>query len=62
MFNVDVTGLFYNLQPSKTTTYKDDSHHIGTKSKQRLIVLLGCNAEGTETLPPLVNGKYNKPY
>jgi hypothetical protein len=26
------------------------------------MVLLGCNADDTETLPPLVNGKYNKPY
>jgi len=43
-------------------TYKDDSHYGGTKSKQRVIVLLGCNADGTETLPPLANGKYNKPY
>jgi len=62
ILKVDETGLFYNLQPSKTLTYKDDSHHGGTKSKQRAIVLLGCNADGTKTLPPLVNGKYNKPY
>jgi hypothetical protein len=48
MFNVDVTGLFYNLQPSKAMTYKDDSHHGGTKSKQRVTVLLGCNADGTD--------------
>jgi len=60
MLKVDETGLFYNRQPSKKLTYKDDSHHGGTKSKQRAIVLLGCNADGTKTLSPLVNGKYNK--
>jgi hypothetical protein len=62
LFNFDKTELFYNLQPSKTMTYKDNSSHGGTKSKQRVIVRLGCDADGTETLPPLVTGKYNKPY
>jgi hypothetical protein len=62
ILNVDVNGLFYNLRPSETMTYKDNSHHGGTKSKQRVIVLLGCNADGVETLPALVNGKYNKPH
>ena len=62
IFNVHETGLFYNLQPSKTLTYKDDSCHGGTKSKQRVTVLLGCNSDSTEKLPPLVFGKYNKPH
>jgi len=35
-----------------------DSCHGGTKSKQRVTILLGCNADGTEKLPPLVTGKY----
>ena len=60
IFNADETRLFYNLQPSKTLTYKGDSLHGGTKSKQKVAVLLGCNANGTEKLPPLVIGKYNK--
>jgi hypothetical protein len=42
-------------------TYKGDSCHGGTKSKQRVTVLLGFNADGTEKLPPLVTGTYNKP-
>jgi len=62
IINVDKTGLFYNLQPSMTLTYKGNSCHGGTKSKQRVTVLLGCNADGTEKLPPLVIGKYNKPH
>jgi len=52
MFNVDETGLFYNLQLSMTLTYKGDSCHRRTKSKMRVTVLLGCNADGTEKLPP----------
>jgi hypothetical protein len=59
-FNVDETGLFYNPQPSKTVTYKGGSCHGGTKSKHRVTILLGCNADGTQKSLPLV-GKYNKP-
>jgi hypothetical protein len=44
-----------------SSPYKGDSCHGGTKSKQRVTVLLGFNADGTEKLPPLVTGKYNKP-
>jgi len=62
MFNVDETGLFHNLQPSKTLTYKCDSCHGGTKSQQRVTFLLSCNAVVTEKLPLLVSGKYNKPH
>jgi len=60
IFNVDETGLFYNLKPSTTQTHKGDSCHGRTKSKQRVTVLLDCNADGTEKLPPLETGKYNK--
>ena len=62
VFNVDESGLFYNLHPSRTLTYKGDSYHGGTKSKQRVTVLLGCNDDGTEKLPALVIGKYNITY
>jgi hypothetical protein len=62
MFNVDETGLFHNLQPSKTLTYIGDSCHGGTKSWQRVTVLLSCSADVMEKLPALVTGKYNKPH
>jgi hypothetical protein len=55
IINVDEIGLFYNHHPSKT--YKGDSYHGGSKSKQRVIVLLGCNTDDTEKLSPLVSGK-----
>jgi len=62
IFNVGETGLFYNLQPSKTLTYTGDTCHGGTQSKQRVNVLLDFNVDGTEKLPLLVTGKYNKPH
>jgi len=62
IFNVGETGLFYNLQPSKTLTYTGDTCHGGTQSKQRVNVLSDFNVDGTEKLPPLVTGKYNKPH
>ena len=61
IFHVDEIGLFYNLQPNKTLTYKGDSCHGGTRSKQRVTLLIGCNTDGTEKLPPLVTGKYKTP-
>jgi hypothetical protein len=62
IFTVDETVLFRNLQSSKTLTCKGASCHGGTKSKQRVTVLLGCNADGTEKLPPLLIVKYSKPH
>ena len=62
IFNVGEGGLFYNLQPSKTLTYTGDTCHGGTQSKQRVNVLLDCSVDGTEKLPQLVTGKYNKPH
>lgn len=50
VFNVDETGLFYFLQPNKA------------KFKQIVTVLLGCNDNGTEKLPPLVIGRYKNPH
>jgi hypothetical protein len=57
IFNVDETGIFYNLKPRKSQTYRGDSCHGRTKPKQRVTVLLGCNADGTDKLPPLETGK-----
>jgi hypothetical protein len=61
IFNIDETELFYNLQPSKTGTYKGYSCPGGTKSKKRVTALLRCNDDGTKKLPPLATGKYNNP-
>jgi hypothetical protein len=47
IFNVGETGLFYNLQPSKTLTYTGDTCHGGTQSKQRVNVVVDFSVDGT---------------
>lgn len=42
-------------------TFKNDSCHGGKHSKERVTVLLGANASGTEKFKPLVIGKSGKP-
>jgi len=61
VFNADETGLFYEMLPSKTLAFSSDSCSGGKKSKQRLTVLLGSNASGTEKLDPLVIGRSENP-
>lgn len=61
IFNADETGLFFQLLPDHTYTFKGDQCHGGKRSKQRLTVLLAANMDGSEKLPLLVIGKYRKP-
>ena len=50
IFNCDETGLFWKMKPSRTISNEQVS---GTKqSKDRVTVLLTCNATGTEKLAP----------
>jgi hypothetical protein len=51
IYNADETGLFFDLQPGKTFTFLGDFCHGGKKSKQWVIVLLTCNADGSNKLP-----------
>jgi hypothetical protein len=53
--------LFFRLVPNKTLSLKRDPYNGGKNSKERLTVLLACNADGTEKLPPLVIGKIENP-
>ena len=48
VYNMDETGLFYNLFPSRTLGIKGDKCHGGVRSKQRLTVVLVCNADGSD--------------
>lgn len=61
VFNTDETGLFYNLTPAKTLAVRGSTCHGGKLSKQRLTILLCCNADGSEKCPPLVIGKALNP-
>lgn len=61
VFNLDETGLFFQLVPDKTLTFQSEDCSGGKKSKQRVTVLLGANMDGSEKLKPLVIGKTAKP-
>jgi Tc5 transposase DNA-binding domain/DDE superfamily endonuclease len=57
IFNADETGLFFNMQPDRTMTFKGERCSDGKKSKERLTILFCTNADGSEKLKPLVIGK-----
>ncbi|XP_054720508.1 tigger transposable element-derived protein 4-like [Uloborus diversus] len=61
VFNIDETGLFYKCVPQKTLMFKGESCAGGKMSKDRLTVLVGANADGSEKLPLLVIGKSKNP-
>ena len=59
IFNLDETGLFYN-QVVKRTYAKE--HISGTKiKKERITVVLMCNADGSLKFDPVFIGKAEKP-
>ena len=61
IYNVDETGLFYRCLPSRTLALKGEACAGGKKSKERLSVLIGSNLDGSDKLPLLVIGKFQKP-
>lgn len=61
VYNLDETGLFYKLMPSKTIAFKNEDCSGGKWSKERLTVLVGANADGSDKLPLLVIGKSANP-
>jgi len=75
VFNADETGLFWRLMPNKTLAFKGNFYKEfnayfcilgekcsgGKKSKERVTVLIGSNASGTDKLPLFMIGKSAKP-
>lgn len=61
IFNCDETGFFYRCLPNRTVSLKGSKCHGGTKSKERITVLLCCNMSGSEKLELLVIGKSAQP-
>lgn len=61
IYNADETGMFYQLLPEKTLSFKGEKCSGGKKSKQRVTALLCVNLPGTHKLRPLVIGKSLKP-
>ncbi len=62
VFNADETGLFFQLLPDATYTFKGDTCHGSKRSKQRLSVMVATNMDGSEKLPLLVIGKSANPH
>ena len=59
IFNCDETGLFWKMKPNHTIS---NGPVAGTKqSKDRVTVLLTCNATGSEKMCPLFIHKYENP-
>ena len=55
VFNADEMGLFWQVLPDKTFSFKSDQCHGGKKSKENISVLVCANMDGTVKLPLLVN-------
>lgn len=61
IFNCDETGLFFKMLPDRTLAFSGESCASGKLSKERITVMVGANATGTEKLPLLVIGKARNP-
>jgi hypothetical protein len=61
VFNLDELGLFFKLLPSRSYTVSGKPFRSGKRGEERVTLLLGCNAAGTEKLPPLMISKSQKP-
>lgn len=61
IFNCDETGLFFKMLPDRTLSFSGDSCAGGKLSKERITVMVGAIATGTEKLPLLVIGKARNP-
>lgn len=59
IFNADETGLFWKMEPSRVLSTGPVSGR--KKMKERITVMLTCNASGTEKLKPLLIHKSQNP-
>lgn len=59
IFNMDETGLLFKEIPIKTISYSSKKGF--KKIKERLSIVLCCNADGTEKYPLTIIGKSKKP-
>lgn len=61
VFNLDETGLFWQLLPNKTMAFRGERCTGGKKSKQRITLLVGANMSGSEKFPLLAIGNSKRP-
>lgn len=62
IFNADETGIFCKSLPDKTYVHSMEKCALVRKtSKERIIILVRCNATGSKKIKPLLVGKSQKP-
>ena len=61
VYNADEMGLLFNVLPDRSLAHKGESCHGGKHSKDRLIVLLCINSDGSDKQVPIVIGKSPNP-
>lgn len=61
IYNVDKLGLFFKLMSDKTMAFKCEKFSGSKLRKERVIVLVVSNMNGTDKLKTLVIGKSRNP-
>ena len=61
IFNADETGLFYRCLPSRTLATKGETCSGDKIPKDRITLMVAANMNGTEKLPLLTIGRFEKP-
>ncbi|XP_005100233.1 tigger transposable element-derived protein 4 [Aplysia californica] len=61
IFSADEIGLFYKCLPTRTLARQGEVCSENKIPKERLTLLLAANTDGTETLPLLTIGRFEKP-
>lgn len=61
IFIADETGLYWRALPEGTLAFKQHDAAGSKVPKDRLTLLLACNMDGSEKLPPLIIGKSKNP-
>jgi hypothetical protein len=59
VYNMDETGLFYNMAPDRTIASRQIEG--SKKEKTRITIAFTCNADGSDRIEPLIIGHANKP-
>ena len=61
IYNADETGIFYQMMPNKTLTFRGEKCSGGKDSKKRITVLVCGNMTGTDKRKLLIIGRSQKP-
>jgi hypothetical protein len=61
IYCADETGLFYNCLPHRTLMLKGQPCHGAERARERIMVLLCVNSDGSDKQVPIVIGKSLKP-